>query len=105
MAPSRSAVTIYAFGVTAFVAGLFTLLSPPDALTNDCKPVSAGNGLAAIAMGMYYCLAAFQENVPFFKLTVPMRLLTTMVFWGYGWTAVAAWEGMGALLTALTLVF
>lgn len=105
MAPSSSALTIYAFGVTAFVAGCFALLSPSDALTDECKPVAAGNGLAAIAMGIYYCLAASQENVLFFKLTVPMRLLTTVVFWGHGWTAVAAWEGMGALLTAFTLLF
>jgi hypothetical protein len=58
-------------------------------------------------MGIYYTLAAYQENRPFFYLTVPMRLLTSAVFWGLGggWKIASFWEGGGAVLTAFALVF
>ena len=54
-------------------------------------------------MGMYYILAAYQENRMFFLLTVPMRAVTAGVFWGFGgvWRIVGLWEGAGALVTAL----
>ena len=81
-----------------------------------------GNSLAAIAMGIYYTLAAYQENDVFFALTVPMRLLSTAVFWSQSrglsagqsesesagaqaWMLAAAWEGGGAVLTAAALVW
>lgn len=56
-------------------------------------------------MGLYYTLAAYQNNTTFFKLTVPMRLLTTIVFWTQGgpWRMPAAWEGLGAISTGLAL--
>jgi hypothetical protein len=65
-----------------------------------------GNSLAAIAMGIYYTLAAYQENRTFFYLTVPMRLLTSLVFWRQGgeWKIAGAWEGGGALITAGALM-
>ncbi|KAK0717806.1 hypothetical protein B0T26DRAFT_710896 [Lasiosphaeria miniovina] len=50
-------------------------------------------------MGIYYTLGACQNNRAFFLATVPMRLLTTAVFWGQNWRAAALWEGIGALLT------
>ena len=57
-------------------------------------------------MGIYYSLAAYQENRSFFKLTVPMRLLTATVFWGQGgtWKVAGLWEGAGAVLTGLALL-
>ncbi|KAK9775909.1 putative EamA domain-containing protein [Seiridium cardinale] len=102
--PSLAAISIYVFGLTAFGAGVFTLLDPASAAAahgfpSVCMPVARGNSLAAIAMGIYYTLAGYQENTTFFMLTVPMRLLTTAVFWNQGWTAPAVWEGSGALLT------
>lgn len=109
--PSKAALTIYLFGITAFLAGVNNLLSPEAALetfglSDSCLPPILGNGLAAIAMGIYYCLAAWQENRAFFILTVPMRCLTATVFWraGGAWQLAGYWEGGGALLTLIALV-
>lgn len=109
-AVSPAALTIYAFGVTALTFGIISLLLPEHSLSTlglqaACLPAANGNALAAIAMGIYYTLAAYQDNVAFFKLTVPMRLLTTFVFWRQGgsWRMPAIWEGLGALSTGLAL--
>ncbi|KAE9367619.1 hypothetical protein N431DRAFT_349587 [Stipitochalara longipes BDJ] len=109
--PSPAAWTIYVFGATAFVAGWWQLISPESAvqslgLSVECVLAANGNSLAAIAMGIYYSLAAYQENRTFFKLTVPMRMLTATVFWGQGgtWKVAGLWEGLGAGLTGLALI-
>ncbi|KAN0095551.1 hypothetical protein V8E51_016262 [Hyaloscypha variabilis] len=109
--PTLAAWTIYLFGATAFVAGWWQLISPETAVKSlglgvECVPAANGNSLAAIAMGIYYSLAAYQENRSFFKLTVPMRLLTATVFWGQGgmWKGAGLWEGLGAGLTGLALL-
>lgn len=103
---SYASFTILAFGATSFFTGAYILLSPSLALSSLCLPPSSlpaiqGNGLAAVAMGIYYTLAAVQENRAFFAATVPMRLVTAMVFWVHEgrWKAVGAWEGIGAVLT------
>lgn len=108
--PSLPAYTIYAFGITSFVAGLQTLFTPHASLESFSLPTAAlpamtGNGLAATAMGIYYTLAAAQENKTFFLLTVPMRLLTTVMFANFAgpWKLAAVWEGGGALLTLLAI--
>ncbi|KAH7388994.1 hypothetical protein BKA64DRAFT_127215 [Cadophora sp. MPI-SDFR-AT-0126] len=108
--PTHAAITIYLFGITAFVAGIMHLLSPSTAISSldlpeACTPATNGNSLAAIAMGIYYTLAAYQENRAFFFLTVPMRMLTSIVFWSQGgsWRMASAWEGGGAALTAAAL--
>jgi hypothetical protein len=108
--PSQAAFSIYVFGLTSFIAGVFSLLAPESATAElgfppIRIPVARGNSLAAIAMGIYYTLAAYQDNKAFFALTVPMRLLTTAVFWSQEWTAPAIWEGSGALLTLSALTF
>ena len=54
-------------------------------------------------MGIYYTIPAYQENRTFFMATVPMRSLTSVVFWQYGRMVVAIWEGLGALITAAAL--
>lgn len=113
--PSFPAYTIYAFGLTSLLAGLASLLSPdtvPPASTLPaaCQPASAGNALAAIAMGLYYPLAAWQENRAFFRLSVCMRAVTSAVFFGLDggawgvWRTAAAWEGGGAAVTGLALL-
>lgn len=109
MPPSPAALTIYLFGATAFAAGLYGLLDPPAmaarlALAPPCLPPLRGNALASLAMGLYYGLAAYEENRAFFVLSVPMRLLTTAVFARQGWTSAALWEGAGAALTAVALI-
>jgi hypothetical protein len=57
-------------------------------------------------MGIYHTLAAFQANRAFFFLTIPMRLLTSMVFWRQDgdWKIASIWEGGGAVLTAVVLM-
>lgn len=109
--PSLAALSIYAFGITSFLAGVRTLISPTwllqsSGLPTDCLPPTYGNGLAAVAMGLYYSLAAFQENRAFFWATVPMRWVTASVFWNLGgmWRSAGFWEGGGALLTAACLL-
>lgn len=109
--PSYTSTTILAFGVTSFLTGGYTLVSPSSVqstleLPPSSLPATRGNGLAAIAMGIYYTLAAVQENRAFFVATVPMRLLTATVFWGQGggWRAASAWEGIGAVLTGVAML-
>ncbi|KAG6039846.1 hypothetical protein E4U41_002024 [Claviceps citrina] len=105
MTPSPAALTIYAFGLTCLIAGMNMLLRQDLAgVSTTCRVADAGNSLAAIAMGVYYGLAACQENRLFFMATVPMRSLTTAVYWGLGRYKLALWEGCGALLTALALM-
>ncbi|GAW25102.1 putative mfs multidrug protein [Rosellinia necatrix] len=107
--PSPAAITIYAFGITALLAGISSLVDPASLASQlnfplACTPVARGNALAAIAMGLYYSLAAYQENTTFFIATVPMRLLTTTVFFSQGWTVPAVWEGAGAVVTGAALL-
>jgi hypothetical protein len=58
-------------------------------------------------MGLYYLLAAYQENSIFFIATVPMRLVTTAVFASLSgpWRVPAAWEGLGAFVTLAAVVW
>ncbi|KAI0184379.1 hypothetical protein EV127DRAFT_444409 [Xylaria flabelliformis] len=107
--PSPAALTIYIFGSTAFLAGVSSLIDPSSSASQlnfplACTPVARGNALAAIAMGLYYTLAAYQENSTFFAATVPMRLLTTAVFFSQGWSVPAIWEGAGAVITGIALL-
>ena len=104
MAPTLAALSLYLFGITALLAGIITLVNPSTRAAGLCESADAGNALAAIAMGLYYPLAAYQENRHFFLISVPMRTLSTIVFWRYGRADVAAWEGLGAALTAIALM-
>ncbi|KAK6526512.1 hypothetical protein TWF694_005095 [Orbilia ellipsospora] len=120
MPRSFAAITIHLFGISAFIAGTLTTISPAITASNLSLPAIPGtlesvqaNGLAAIAMGIYYNIAGYQENRTFMIATVPMRLLTTMVFLksaaqagdvdGGGWMTAGLWEGLGALATAIAL--
>jgi hypothetical protein len=105
---SAAQATIYLFGASSLLAGLACLAAPalvePGVATHpETLPFVRANGLAATAMGIYYPLAAYQDNAAFFAATVPMRLLTTAVFWAQGWPGAAAWEGLGAAATAMAL--
>ncbi|OBR09826.1 hypothetical protein CH63R_05518 [Colletotrichum higginsianum IMI 349063] len=110
MTTSVSRYTVAAFGLTSLAAGLDSLLRPLESLASlglpaAALPAASGNALAAVAMGVYYALAAAQENRAFFLATVPMRLTSAVVFWRQGWAGVAAWEGGGAALTMLALAW
>ncbi|KAF9881559.1 hypothetical protein CkaCkLH20_00705 [Colletotrichum karsti] len=108
MAPSLARLTILLFGLSSFAAGLYSLLRPLQSLDSlglprSALPAANGNALAAVAMGVYYNLAAFQDNRAFYLATVPMRLTTTVVFWRQDWKGVACWEGGCAVATLLAL--
>jgi len=107
---SRTAYTILAFGASSLLTGIYTLLSPGTmlftlSLPEVSLPAMRANGLAAIAMGIYYILAFIQDNRVFFAATVPVRMLTAFVFGMQGrtWSYVALWEGVGAGLTGVML--
>ncbi|TKW49973.1 hypothetical protein CTA1_1863 [Colletotrichum tanaceti] len=105
-----SRYTVAAFGLTSLAAGLHALLRPLESLASlglpaAALPAASGNALAALAMGVYYALAAAQDNRAFFLATVPVRLTSAAVFWRRGWAGVAAWEGGGAALTMLALAW
>ncbi|QDS76460.1 hypothetical protein FKW77_004777 [Venturia effusa] len=110
--PSAAALTIAMFGLSCLLVGISTLITPSKIIADfllpaDALPTVYGNGLAATGMGLYYLLAAYQENRAFFVATVPMRLLTTTIFsiLGGPWTLPAIWEGAGALTTLVALFF
>lgn len=107
---SLAPFTIHLFGFSSLLAGIATLYDPAQSLEMlnlpyDAIPAVRGNALAAIAMGIYYSLAGYQDNIAFFYATVPMRGLTTVVFWMQGWYVPAIWEGVGALATGLALLW
>jgi hypothetical protein len=109
--PSAPAILSLLFGTTSFLFGLSALLNPTQALTPFDLPVSAlpsvqASSCAAIAMGIFYSLAAYQENLAFFRCSVITRMVTTIVLWkaGGAWRGVAIWEGVGAASTAVALL-
>jgi hypothetical protein len=67
--------------------------------------------MASFNMGIYYILAVFSDFKPFYRWTVPFRVLTFTVFSlailsglaPAGFVGVAVWELAGALLTGLAL--
>ncbi|MEU4133696.1 hypothetical protein [Streptomyces wuyuanensis] len=124
---SLSGWTMAVFGVLAAVMGLVGLVSPSLLLTalgletggepglpapgDHTASFVTASSMAALNMGAYYVLAALSDWKPFFRWTVPFRLLTFTVFGlavltGRAPTAflgVAVWEGLGALATGLAL--
>lgn len=98
-------------GITTLLAGASTLFNQPISLPlHSLSPrISSplGNGLAAFAIGQYYILAALQENMTFFLITVPLQCFAKLVFWDQGgsWRMLAAWEGTATAVTALALVW
>lgn len=124
---SLSGWTIGIFGVLAFVFGLLGLISPETTLSAMNLPgIDRGqrmtgdftltfitaSSMAAVNMGVYYVLAALTDWKPFFRWTVPFRMLTFTVFTlavvrgiaPSGFIGVAVWELIGALLTGAALM-
>jgi hypothetical protein len=114
------------FGVLAITMGVVGLLAPdaliaamgftaePDAGRADGDHTLVfltASSMAALNMGVYYVLAAAADWTPFFRWTVPFRLLTCTVFTlavladraPTGFVGVGLWEGAGALVTTLAL--
>ncbi|MEU7585882.1 hypothetical protein AB0A95_06240 [Micromonospora sp. NPDC049230] len=116
--------TIAVFGVLALVMGAVGLLWPEAQLrllgleVPETRAVGDHTGtflvassMAAFNMGVYYLLATITEWRAFFRFTVVFRLVTFTVFTiavlsdiaPGGFFGVAAWEGLGALATAVGL--
>ncbi|MFD9971258.1 hypothetical protein [Streptomyces sp. NPDC059013] len=123
---SRSGWTMAVFGLLAAAMGLTGLVAPdallsltgfeavpdPDRTEGDHTVVFlTASSMAALNMGVYYVLAALSDWRPFFRWTVPFRLLTCAVFTlaviggraPAGFLGVGLWEGLGALATGLAL--
>ncbi|WP_165974690.1 hypothetical protein [Nonomuraea deserti] len=121
---SFSGWTIAVFGVLAFALGLLGLISPDTLLVMlgfevlDTRPPGdytlvymAASSMAAVNMGVYYVFAASANYTPFFRWTVPFRLVTFAVFTTLVLTGAAPgeffgvglWEGLGALITGFAL--
>ncbi|KAH7117557.1 hypothetical protein B0J11DRAFT_536242 [Dendryphion nanum] len=110
--PSTTAYTIAIFGLSCFLSGIFTLFNASISLSTldlppTARPAVQASSLAAIAMGVFYCLAAWQENRAFFKFSLGTRTLTTVVFLRTGgpWWMLGIWEGVGVLSTMAGLVW
>ncbi|MFI8516292.1 hypothetical protein ACIGEZ_00465 [Streptomyces sp. NPDC085481] len=114
------------FGVLAAVLGVVGLVSPDTMIRlmgfSPVPGASRADGdhtlvfltassMAALNMGVYYVLAALADWKPFFRWTVPFRLLTCTVFTlavvtgraPSGFLGVGLWEGLGALTTGAAL--
>jgi hypothetical protein len=109
--PSIAALTIHIFGAVALFSGIAGLLNPSFHLQQLDLPAAAApaiqaSSLGAIAIGVFYILAAFQENRAFFKLTLLTRTLTAIWAMRLGgeWTVLGRLEGLGAIITACALV-
>lgn len=123
---SLSGWTMAVFGVLAAALGLVGLVSPDATIRlmglNPVPGASRADGdhtllfltassMAAVNMGVYYVLAALADWKPFFRWTVPFRLLTCTVFTlavltgraPAGFLGVGLWEGAGALVTGAAL--
>jgi hypothetical protein len=121
---SFSGWTIGVFGVLAFALGLLGLISPGTLLAMlgfevpDVRPAGdytlvylAASSMAAVNMGAYYVFAAAHDYAPFFRWTVPFRLVTFTVFTTLVVTGAAPgeffgvglWEGLGAVITGVAL--
>ena len=101
------------FGAADFITGIQTLVRPESYLSWFSLPIGVGvepsahaNGLAAVAIGLYYGLSAIQENRALFVFSVPMRLFSAATFWFNGgpWFVVGLWEAAGALTTGVGLL-
>lgn len=109
--PSITAVTIFIFGLSAFSHGVSNLISPRTALAakqlqDSALPALNGFSVAIIGIGIYYMLAAYQENRGFFTLTLA-RFISARIFWlqGPAWRVIATWEAFSAALTAVALAY
>ncbi|MGX1502909.1 UNVERIFIED_CONTAM: hypothetical protein RKD43_001534 [Streptomyces graminofaciens] len=125
---SPSGWTMAVFGVLAAVLGVVGLITPDALLASmGFEPVPdsrradgdhtlvfvTASSMAAVNMGVYYVLASLADWKPFFRWTVPFRLLTCTVFLlaviggraPSGFLGVGLWEGLGAVATGLALRF
>jgi hypothetical protein len=104
----------------AALFGAVGLIAPEAVLTgsgfaadppNSTRVFVTASAMASLNMGVYYLVAAATEWRPFFRFTVPFRLLTftvfsTLVVSGVApgaFIGVALWEAAGAIATGVGL--
>jgi hypothetical protein len=123
---SAAGWTIAVFGALAFLLGVVGLVRPETLLTllgfevvpaadraagDYTRTFMAASSMASVNMGVYYLVAASTDWRPFFRFTVPFRLVTFTVFTllvlvGTAPTrflGVGLWEGLGAVATGVAL--
>ena len=123
---SASGWTIFIFGVLALLLGLVGLAQPEATLrllgwasveraarapADFTLTFITASSMAAVNMGVYYVLAARADWKPFFRWTVPFRMVTFTIFTlavvrglaPVGFLGVGTWELLGALATGLAL--
>ncbi|MEU4777955.1 hypothetical protein [Micromonospora sp. NPDC023633] len=121
---SAAGWTIAVFGVLALLMGAVGLVWPeallrllgfevPEtrAIGDHTGTFLVASSMASFNMGVYYLLATATEWRPFFRFTVVFRLVTFTVFSIVvladiapgRFFGVAAWEGLGAVATAVGL--
>ncbi|WBB97315.1 hypothetical protein O7543_17910 [Solwaraspora sp. WMMA2080] len=124
---SVSGWTVAVFGAMALLLGAVGLAQPDVLLVLlgfDTLPTgerAAGDythtfmtasSMASFNMGVYYLLASVTDWRPFFLFSVIFRLVTTVVFTvvvvaevaPVRFVGVAAWEGLGAVVTGVALL-
>lgn len=107
---------ILAAGITSVLTGGIVLVAP-TVTTNimtmslsaypDTAPSIQANAVASIATGAYHILAFHQANHDFYRASIFMRLLFTLVFWieqrGGLWWSVSMYNLFGAAITSVLL--
>jgi hypothetical protein len=111
-----AALTMLVFGMLITASGMTGLFMPE--LLHDFFGLSAGGlamlfvmacSQASLAMGLYYILAAVNNNRMFIRWSVPLRIMNfavfaSMVLLGFAprqWLLVAGLEFLGALVTGI----
>src|SRR5690242_8435508 len=120
--------TVFIFGLMALLFGLvrptrpealFTILGVDNidraqrAAGDLTLPFVAASSMASFNMGVYYILAALNNQKAFYNWTVPFRGVTFTVFTlivltglaPIGWLGIAIWELGGGIATGLALHF
>lgn len=123
---NRSSWTMFIFGLLAALLGIVGLIRPELTLSLlgfeviERAARAAGDytlvfvtasSMASLNMGVYYMLAALNNWKPFYRWTVPFRVVTFTVFTlavvnglaPAGFMGVALWELIGALATGIAL--
>lgn len=111
----KASKSVFYFGIYILITGL-TLLTAPSALLQLLMIDDSPNiwmqllGLALIALGYYYIKAARDNNIDFFKGTIPIRIAQLVVViilvWAYdGPYILIGVSGVEALSGIITYIF
>jgi hypothetical protein len=125
---SASGWTMFIFGALALLLGMVGLIRPEWTLAmlnfqvleraarasgDYTVTFLTASSMASFNMGVYYILAVASDFKPFYRWTVPFRVVTFSVFTAaavsgiasIGFLGVGVWELTGAIATGLALYF